>query len=652
MPDITMNDKDKKTDSEIEILKKRMKELEEREHFYNNLINNVDTGMAVLDYNGTVVFANSYALRLLEATSDEIIGKDVRNFLDPSFHTLLEQDIGIIIKTRGKQNNYYILKDLKGKEKWIDAYGNEIMYKGSPAILVVLRDVTIRKKIENALEESHELFKTVVDIAHEGLIMINRNYQIVYANSETCRILNTPPGEIIGHDFREFITPNDRDMVANIYRRRQKGDDVPTNYEMTILRKDGIERRIELSASTIQNTQGDLLTAAQMLDVTEKRMLEEELLNMRKLESVGILAGGIAHDFNNILNAILGNLSLLKLNLKEGDDNYSLLIEAEKAILRARGLTNQLLTFSKGGAPVKKALDIGRVLHDGVNFSLTGSNVKSRFYINEDLWFADIDEGQIYQVINNIILNAKQAMPEGGYIDVHAANFEPGMRDKKYFRHRRYIVIKIQDNGTGILPEHLSRIFDPYFSTKEEGQGLGLASVYSIIKRHGGRITVDSESGEGSLFTIFLPASKHQKGANHCLNDSHIVYPVNKCNVLFMDDDEMVRSIAEKMLKRLGCSVTMVQEGREAIIAYSDYLEKGTPFDVVIMDLTIPGGMGGKETISLLQKKHPQVKAIVSSGYSNDPVMSQYRDYGFSDVITKPFKIEELCEVLSRVIQP
>ena len=642
-----MNPREKK----IADTRSGMSGLEEKVSFYAHLLDNIYTGIVVFDYAGKILFTNAHALKLIEGTSPEnLLGVNIREFVVSDFHKYIENDFNMVRTLKNGYSNYYMIRDLKGREKWIEIHGSEIIYAGDPAVLVAMRDVTMRKKFEEALQESQDLFKTIVDTSHDGMVMVNKSFQIVYVNNELCKLVGRNNAEIVGHDFREFIPEKDAHRVSEFYLLRQKGETAPPRYEISVIRKDGLERRVELSASAITNHQGDMLTVAQLLDVTEKRMMEEEILNMRKLESVGLLAGGIAHDFNNILNAILGNLSLAKISHRSSDDEYTLIDEAEKAVLRAKGLTYQLLTFSKGGAPVKKKASINRIVRDAVNFSLVGSNIKCRFDLDPNLFSAEVDEGQIHQVIHNLVINAKHAMPGGGFIDISTKNTAPAAIDGRASSPENSVMLQVRDYGHGITEEHLPKIFDPYFTTRENGQGLGLASVYSIVNRHGGRITVESKVNTGSLFTIYLPAIADKKtDTSGSESTSDLLAPLN-CRVLFMDDEEMVRSIAAKMLRRIGCEVLAVHEGTEAIKQYTEYRDSGRPFDVVIMDLTIPGGMGGKETVKKLREIDPSLKAIVSSGYSNDPVMSRHSDYGFVDVITKPFRLDDLSLVLKRVI--
>jgi len=378
--------------------------------------------------------------------------------------------------------------------------------------------------------------------------------------------------------------------------------------------------------------------------------MEEELLRVRQLESIGVLAGGLAHDFNNILTAILGNISLARIYSNPGDKVLAKLNEAEKGAVRAQELTRQLLTFSKGGAPVKQTTSLGELLRDTVNFSLAGSKAKCRFRIPEDLWPVEADEGKMSQVINNLIVNADQAMPSGGLIELLAENVcipsecgRPGLP----LRDGRYVRFSIRDHGTGIPSEHLPRIFDPFFTTKPKGSGLGLAIAYSIVDRHDGHIAVESIPGTGTTFDIYLPASNREFRPKPLI-DECVWCGTGK--ILVMDDEEIIRELSRDMLTALGYVGDYVKEGGEAVEFYQRALNEGRPYDAVIMDLTVPGGMGGKEAVEKILRIDPDVKAIVSSGYANDPIMADYRRYGFIGVVPKPYRISDLSRTLKQVI--
>lgn len=386
---------------------------------------------------------------------------------------------------------------------------------------------------------------------------------------------------------------------------------------------------------------------AVIIDITERKRMEDELLRTQKLESLAILAGGIAHDFNNVLTGILGSISLAKMRTPSDDTMLKTLTEAEKGCFRARELTQQLITFARGGAPVKKTLSLIDLIKESTTFTLSGSGTKPEFYIADDLWPADVDEGQISQVINNLVLNADQAMPRGGIIKITCENIQLNA-ELTPLQKGKYVKIMVKDHGIGIPKENLHRIFDPYFTTKQKGSGLGLTTTYSIINKHNGHISVESELGKGTTFSIFLPASEKEPEVRKDIKEEYVI---RKGRILIMDDDAIVRDVAGKMLTTLGYEVDYAEDGTSAIEQYKKAKETRRPFDTVIMDLTIPGGMGGKEAITKLLAIDPVARVIVSSGYSSDPVMSEYKRYGFSGVVTKPYTLAELSRVVSGVIK-
>ncbi len=382
---------------------------------------------------------------------------------------------------------------------------------------------------------------------------------------------------------------------------------------------------------------------------TERNKLEEERQKSHKLESIGILAGGIAHDFNNILAAIMNSVYLVKMTLDHENINYQNIESIEKAINRATNLTQQLLTFSRGGTPVKKTASVFDLIEESAEFALKGSNVKCEFIVSDDLWTVEVDEGQINQVIHNLILNADQAMPEGGTIRIKEENYELGSDTGLPLEQGRYLKIVIQDQGIGIEKEHLLKIFDPYFTTKEMGRGLGLSIIYSIIKNHEGLITVESEKGTGTTFTIYLPVSEKQMEEKETALDIPLI---GEGKILLMDDEDIIRDSVSRILNIKGYEVEYAKDGSEAIAIYEKAMKTSKPFAAVVLDLTVRGGMGGKEAVKRLREIDPDVKAIVSSGYSNDLVMANFHEYGFCDVFCKAFNgPEDLCKILNKTIK-
>ncbi len=413
--------------------------------------------------------------------------------------------------------------------------------------------------------------------------------------------------------------------------------------------RDGVTLWISLSGAPIYNGEGQVVgTVLVFRDITQQRIDQQEADKVRKLESVGILAGGIAHDFNNILTAINGNISLACDNLKTGGSAWGLLEEATKATERAQGLTQQLLTFAKGGEPIRKTEYLRDVVLDSAEFILSGSNVKCEYGIADDLWTADIDKGQFSQVIQNIVLNGRQAMSQGGWLKISSSNISESTAGAYGLPGSRFINIRIEDEGIGIPEQNLGRIFDPYFSSKKSGSGLGLAVCYSIIKAHGGLIRVKSEVGRGTVFDIFLPASVTTVQPTE---ETLPEFVAGHGQILIMDDEEVILRLTTTILERNGYEVLQARDGHEAVRIFKEAAASEKPIDLVISDLTVPGGMGGLETMPNLLAVDPEVAVIVSSGYSSDPALANFAEYGFKAALSKPFSASRLLAVVQNILQ-
>lgn len=510
-------------------------------------------------------------------------------------------------------------------------------------------DITNLRKAEEALRQSEEKYRQIMEHAPAGIYEVDFIRQkFVAVNDVMCAYTGYSREEFLSMNPFDILTEESKKRFAERLKIFFAGERVPEMAEYMIRDKKGKEIWVLISARYLYDQGKPRGATVVVHEITEKKMMEEEIQRAKKLESLGILAGGIAHDFNNFLTAIMGNIALAKLDTDPAQDVYRLLEEAEKASARAKNLTLQLLTFSKGGMPVKKLASLKEVIRESAEFVLRGSKAKSEFFLAEDLWAAEVDTGQISQVIQNLVINADQAMPQGGIIEVRAENISFPNGEKNPVAPGKYISIKVRDEGVGIPEDHLPRIFDPYFTTKRKGSGLGLATAYSILKKHEGHIDVHSILGGGTVFQIFLPASEQpaprkMKEGKNLMNGNG--------RVLVMDDEEMIRRMFDKLLSRLGYEVEAAREGTEAVSLYQKAREAGRNFDAVILDLTVPGGLGGKETLDQLRDLDPEVKAIVSSGYSSDPILAQYRDYGFMGVVAKPFDISQISNTLKQIMQ-
>ena len=512
------------------------------------------------------------------------------------------------------------------------------------------REVVERTRVEHELAAEKERLMVTLRSIGDGVISTDIEGRVTLLNKAAERLTGWEQHEAMGRPVEEVFRLIDgetrRPMETPVTRVLGTGHITMLASQALLIARNGMERDVADSAAPIRNEQSEMVGAVLVFrDETEKNRMTEDILKVKKLESVGVMAGGIAHDFNNILAAILGNIDLAIRQTSDEEGARPLLESAKKASLRAKKLTGQLLTFAKGGEPVKHLAAIGEVIRDSAEFVLRGSNVRGDFHLADDLWPVSMDSGQISQVVQNIILNAAQAMPDGGVVDISCRNVhQENLAEDSV----NYVRIVIRDNGGGIPANLLDSIFDPYFTTKEEGHGLGLAVTHSIVAKHGGRISVESKEGLGTTFTIHLPASPGER-----LAEEPVVKPEKvegQARILVMDDDEMIRSITQNVLDHLGYTVVLAADGQEALRLYRENREAGTPIDLAIMDLTIPGGMGGKETIRELLVLDPEAKVIVSSGYSNDPVMANYREYGFAAMLSKPFDVRELSTEIDRVL--
>jgi len=533
------------------------------------------------------------------------------------------------------------LHNSDGTEVWLDT--NKVpLYDAAGEIMGVLgtfEDITERQQAEEALRESETRNRAILDAQPDLIFTQSRDGTFLDCHAANSDLLYRRPEEFLGKKMSE-IFPEDfvaviMDLIAQVIAT---GQIKIHEYELRVA---GQLRSFE--TRIVPYGEDKILSIIR--DITERKLMEAELINARKLESLGTLAGGIAHDFNNILAGILGNVSFARLFTDKGSELHKPLVEAEAACLRAQGLTKQLLTFSRGGKPVKSVIRLAEMLTDSTKFALHGSNVIPRFQIAEDLWPVEADRGQIDQVINNLVINADQAMANGGQLKILAKNLKLKKGDVSSLKAGRYIKVEVVDEGVGIPPEHLERIFDPYFTTKQKGSGLGLASAYSIVKNHSGAIHALSEPGQGSTFVFFLPASNEEPKTE--MQKEHVILGHGK--ILLMDDEEIIRKMVAGVIEKLGYEAVTVIDGTEAIEKYRKAMLTGKPFAAVILDLTVKGGMGGEETLKKLKEIDPEVKAIVSSGYSLDQVMSNYQLAGFSGMIAKPYSLPKLSQILAEV---
>ena len=601
-------------------------------------------GMAILSEDGRYRYMNDAHAGIYGYDSPrELIGKKWEVLYSDEETRRFEQDIVPELREKGRWQGEAI-----GKRKNGSIYPQEVsltLIEGGELVCVV-RDISDRKNAEEALREANNRLNAILQASPAAIYTLNTGGIVTLWNRAAEKMFGWSEKEAVG-SLLPIVPEDKRGEFRVLCEKILKGESF-FGTELRRQKKNGLPVDISVSAAPLYDSSGRVNgIMAVVIDITARKRMEEELLKNEKLESLGILAGGIAHDFNNLLAAIMGNISLAKMYAEPHGKEYQRLVEAEKASTRAKALTQQLLTFSKGGGPIKKVISLRGLINESASFVLSGSQSKGEIIIPDDLWPVEADEGQISQVIHNFMLNAAQSMPRGGIITLRCKNVTLGAEEVNFLKEGNYVEIAITDEGIGIPEEYLEKIFDPYFTTKEEGRGLGLTTSYSIIKKHGGHIFAESARGAGTTFRIYLPASE---SVIHSEKNTDERLPEGKGRILIMEDEEIVSAVAGEMLKKLGYEVEFSKDGSETISRYRRAKESNQPFDIVIMDLTIPGGMGGEIAIRRLLELDPHVKAIVSSGYSNHPVMANFEEYGFKGVLAKPYKLKELSDAVSNVL--
>jgi PAS domain S-box-containing protein len=487
----------------------------------------------------------------------------------------------------------------------------------------------------------------IIALIPEAFFLVSTEGRLLRVNRATLELLGYAEQELLGESIEKIFVKSDserrqegRTAVKRSVRECMEID----NREVVMAAKDGTQVPVLLSKSDIRDSKGRTAGCIFIArDLTERQKFEEEIRQSQKLEALGTLAAGIAHDFNNFLSAILTNTSLARLRLEPSGEMSTMFEETEKAARLAADLSRQLLTFAKGGDPVRTVAAVSPLIRNSVNFALRGSNITCNYALSDELWAAEIDKGQISQVLTNIVINAKQAMTGGGTLAITADNLKNKEGQHGRLAPGEYVKIGIIDQGVGIPPQHLKRVFDPFFSTKPNGTGLGLSISYSIVRKHGGDIEMQSKPNQGTIVTVYLPALSQVHKEETRFNAKLVT---GSGTILLMEDDELVRNSTRMLLEAMGYKVETVENGEKAIARYREAIAAGVKYKAVIMDLTVVGGMGGREAILRLREIDPDVRAVASSGYSNDPVMARYREYGFRAILPKPFTIDALTEVL------
>jgi PAS domain S-box-containing protein len=600
----------------------------------NILFNTINDGIYVINEDYELIMVNDNELNFFNMKREKLIGEKCYKVLAKNENICN----GCKIPDVKKNNSPFILKHVNLSQLNMRKFCNrelvDIFFypfeKGE--YIIYIRDLSeINRNLKRIELEKEKLLVTLKSMA-EGVILLDEKFKILLVNNSMENILETNSENLVNRSILDLLPNEIKEKFHLIYKDKK----IITNYEFKLKLKE-LEKILEVSVSPIMSDnklEGSVIICR---DITEQKKMEQEIIKMEKLEAIGFLAGGIAHDFNNILTAALGNIGLCELFINNKEKLLKKLKLIESSIYRAKNLTSKLSTFSKGGAPVTEITDITNIIKDSMSFIVTGSSVKVEYNFQKKLWQANVDPTLIYQVIFNLTINSLQSMKNKGEIQIKVENFE--------LDGKKYIKIIFKDNGCGIHPEILPKIFDPFFTTDTSRSGLGLAIVYNIIKNHGGKISVKSKIGKSTEFKILLPAADMdtQKSPSDTKNKNN--NKVMGKNILIMDDEKSLRDAVKEILEMKGYKVFTSKNGEQAIEIY-----KKEKIDLVILDLTVVDGMGGEETIKKLKEIDPKVKAIVSSGYSNIPILTDFKKYGFFARLEKPFLLKELIEVIEPIV--
>ncbi len=602
-----------------------------------------------------IIGLNTAALHILGAATVEDVRANLGRILTPDAFEMRKKALFMVWEGRNVAEGETRIVALDGTQRtvyqrwWVPVDGERQMIERTQLAFV---DLTQVRSAESALAAERERLSVTLRAMTESVITTDTAGIVRFMNEAAGELTGWQPAAAVGRPIEDVCAlsaeKTGRIVMAPVASALSADRPVDLPPQTLLRPRLGPVRAVEGRCAPMHDLKGRGIGVVLVLrDVTSRSRLEGELLRASKLESVGVLAGGIAHDFNNLLAIVMGNLQLALLDPPTAASGGRWLQEAERGTIRARELTQQLLTFAKGGEPVRAAVRLTDVVREAAEFALHGAAVRCEFNLAAELRAADADKGQIGQVVQNLVLNAVQAMPDGGIIRIDLQNDSIDEGAVLPIAPGEYIKLSVSDTGQGIAPEHLARIFEPFFTTKELGTGLGLATVYSVVQKHRGHVTVESEIGRGTTFHLWLPAARTEPIAPVASVAS--LEPL-KGRVLLMDDEEPIREMTTTLLERLGLESTVTCDGGEAVKQYVLAQMAGRPFDVVIMDLTVPGAMGGAAAMQEILKIDPNARGIVSSGYSSDPIMANFREHGFRGSVPKPYRVGDFAQTLREVL--
>ncbi|MHB1462775.1 MAG: PAS domain S-box protein [Armatimonadota bacterium] len=620
----------------------------------SSALNQIGTAICVTDVHGCVEYINRGFTTLTGLDSEKAVGRKLKEldiFVLPSgsdelWHQVIDLHQEVTLESQVKRADQ--------SQAWVQVTVSPVkdphdLLEGF--MLIVTNIMESREMQQNLLREK-ELLNVTVQSIRDGVISVDKDGHVVMVNRSVCEIIGLSEAELLGVLLQDVmhIRWEDSDEIIDVSLDQCKPTASKSVFgQVTLTTSSEKELLLQLDMNTLHD-QDSVRTGAVLVfrDVTKSEQIDRELRRMNKLESISLLAGGIAHDFRNILTPVLGDISMVKESLAVDDPLAVDLTHAERGCQRAANLATQLLIFARGGSPVRHPMNLTATAMQAGEFATSGSSCRVTNVIDPELWAVEADEGQVFQILHNLIINARIALGDQGEVQLRINNTILAEDEIPLLKAGRYVKIEVEDNGPGISPDVMPLIFDPFFTTRPDGRGLGLAIVYSVVRNHDGIIQVDSEVGERTTFTVYLPATDMPSS---CLVDTNAQMVRGTGRILMMDDELPILEFMTKLVSKLGYEPVTTENGEQAIARYKAAMDVGNPFNLVIMDLTIPGGMGGRETIKELLRIDPEVRAIVASGYSNDPILSDPATYGFKGAITKPFRIKEMSALIANVLQ-
>jgi PAS domain S-box-containing protein len=614
------------------------------------MIENIGDVIGIVGADGITKYQSPNIERFFGWKPEDLVGKNGWDKMHPEDVGRIQKEFSKILENDKALTVEYRFKCKDGNYKWIEITAvNRINEPAINGVLLNYRDITERKLAEQLLEAEKEKLSVTLRSIGDGVITTDVDGRIQLLNRVAEQLTGWRQADAVGLQLEEVFKIIHEDTRSKHMNPVEKvittGEIIELENHTLLIARDGTERVIADSGAPIRNNASEIIGVVLVFrDQTEARKLQDRMQRSEKLESLGVLAGGLAHDFNNLLGGLFGYIELAsEVSSEERVKTY--LSSAMDVFDRAKGITLQLLTFAKGGDPIRRSIQIDKLVMKNASFILAGTDIAISYHVEDDLWVSHVDENQIGQVVDNLIINARQAMPEGGTIFVKMENVEVAERNPSHLKSGKYVAVSFEDTGGGIPMNFIGKIFDPFFTTKASGNGLGLATCYSIIQRHDGVIDVSSVHGKGSIFTMFLPkaeadSSKETKADEISHRGSGLI--------LVLDDEQHMRDIVRRIAEDVGYSVLTAGDGDKALRIVKESVDAGTVISAALLDLTIPGGLGGLEILDGIKKVFPECITFATSGYSNNPVMADPVKFGFHDSLHKPYRKQDLLSLFSK----